>query len=151
MLDPLVSNTFNYMLEANMVPPPPADLQGKSLNVEYVSVLAKAQKNSAVDGINKTVQELGMLAQINPSVLDKLDTDKAIETIADMNGVPPSLIVSGEQVALIRQQRNEQQAQMQQAAQMQQTASTMKDMGQAADSEGLQAIMQQLQNGEPVL
>ena len=40
---------------------------------------------------------------------------------------------------------------MQQAAQMQQTASTMKDMGQAADSEGLQAIMQQLQNGEPVL
>ena len=151
MLDPLVTTTFNYMVEANMVPPPPSDLQGKSLNVEYISVLAKAQKNSAVDGINKTIQELGMLAQINPSVLDKLDTDKAIETIADMNGVPPSLIVSGEQVALIRQQRNEQQAQMQQAAQMQQTASAMKDMGQAADSEGLQAIMQQIQQGEPVL
>lgn len=151
MLDPLVSTTFNYLLEANMIPPPPEDLQGKNLNVEYVSVLAKAQRNSAVDGINKTIAELGMLAQINPNVLDKLDTDKAIEAIADMNGVPPSLIVSGEQVALVRQQRSEQQMQMQQAAQLQQAATTMKDMGQAADSDGLRDMMSQLQAGEPTL
>lgn len=151
MLDPLVSNTFNLMLEAGMVPPAPADLQGKSLNVEYISVLAKAQKNSAVDGINKTVAELGVLAQINPSVFDKLDTDKAIETIADMNGVPPSLIVSGEQVALIRQQRAQQQQQAQQAAALQQSASTMKDLGAAADSQGLQDVMQQIRSGESML
>lgn len=151
MLDPFVSNTFRHMLEAGMVPPAPSDIQGKSLNVEYISVLAKAQKNSSVDGINKTVAELGVLAQINPSVLDKLDTDKAIETIADMNGVPPSLIVSGERVALIRRNREQQAQQAQQAAALQQNASAMKDLGQAADSQGLQEVMQQIRQGEPML
>ena len=52
--------------------------------------------------------------------------------------MPPSLIVTGQKVALIRQQRAEQQQAQMQAAQLQQAMTSLKDLGQAADSQGLQ-------------
>ena len=136
MLDPLVSTAFGYLVEADLVPEPPQEMQGKELNVEYISVLAQMQKSSAVDGVMRTVQQIGVLAQMRPEALDKLDADETIDLLADMNGVPPSMIVAGSRVAIIRKQRAEEQAQQQQQMQAAQAASTIKDLGQAAGSVG---------------
>lgn len=140
MLDPLISTTFDYLVEADMLPQPPESLSGQNLNVEYVSVLAEAQKSANISGVVRMVQQIGMLAQLNPQSLDKLDTDRTIDELADMNGVPPSMIVSGDRVALIRQSRAQQQQQQAQAEQIQQSAATLKDLGAAADSPGLQQV-----------
>nr|DAG27652.1 MAG TPA: head to tail connecting protein [Caudoviricetes sp.] len=140
LLDPLVSNAFALMVEKNQVPPAPEALHGKPLSIEYISVLAEQQKASSVNGILNTVQQIGVIAQLKPDVLDKLDADKAVDLLADMNNVPPSMIVSGQQIALIRQQRAEDQAAMQQQAMAAQSATTLKDLGQAADSAGLREI-----------
>lgn len=134
LLDPLVSNCFNFMVEKDMVPSPPEELQGKELNVEYISVLAEQQKNSAVNGIVRTVQQIGMIAQLKPEALDKLDVDTTIDLLADMNSVPPSMIVAGNKVAMVRDDRN---AQEQAAMQQQQglaTAQGLKDLAQASAS-----------------
>ena len=80
------------------------------------------------------------MAQLNPEALDKIDTDAVIDELADMNGVPPSLIVSGNRLALIRQNRAQQQQQLMQQQQLANAAATMKDIGQAADSQGLQNL-----------
>ena len=109
LLDPLVTNAFGFMVEYNMLPEVPEELYGRELSIEYVSVLAEAQKNASANGIVRTAQQIGLLAQINPQAVDKLDVDATIDQLADMNGVPPSLIVTGQKVALIRQQRAEQQ------------------------------------------
>lgn len=138
LLDPLVTNAFGFMVEYNMLPEVPEELYGRELSIEYVSVLAEAQKNASANGIVRTAQQIGLLAQINPQAVDKLDVDAAIDQLADMNGVPPSLIVTGQKVALIRQQRAEQQQAQMQAAQLQQAMTSLKDLGQAADSQGLQ-------------
>ena len=140
MLDPLIGATFAYLVEADKVPPPPQIIQGKELNVEYISVLAEAQKSANISGVVRMTQQIGMLAQLNPSALDKLDVDRTIDELADMNGVPPSMIVSGDRVALIRKERAQQQAQAEQQAQLAQAASTMKDIGAAADSPGLKEV-----------
>lgn len=140
MLEPMVAATFDYLVEADRLPEIPRDLQGQSLNVEYISVLAEAQKSANISGVVRMVQQIGMLAQLNPSALDKLEIDRTIDELADMNGVPPSMIVSGEQVALIRDARAQQQAQQAQLDQMQQSAAALKDMGAAADSQGLQRV-----------
>lgn len=140
MLDPLISATFAYLVEADKVPPPPQIIQGQELNVEYISVLAEAQKSANISGVVRMTQQIGMLAQLNPSALDKLDVDRTIDELADMNGVPPSMIVSGDRVALIRKERAQQQAQAEQQAQLAQAASTMKDIGAAADSPGLKEV-----------
>lgn len=138
LLDPLVTNAFGFMVEYNMLPEVPEELYGRELSIEYVSVLAEAQKNASANGIMRTAQQIGLLAQINPQAVDNLDVDAAIYQLADMNGVPPSLIVTGQKVALIRQQRAEQQQAQMQAAQLQQAMTSLKDLGQAADSQGLQ-------------
>ena len=138
LLDPLVTNAFGFMVEYNMLPEVPEELYGRELSIEYVSVLAEAQKNASANGIVRTAQQIGLLAQINPQAVDKLDVDATIDQLADMNGVPPSLIVTGQRVALIRQQRAEQQQAQMQAAQLQQAMTSLKDLGQAADSQGLQ-------------
>ena len=131
LLDPLVTTTFNFMLEKGLITKPPSALSGQSLNVEYISVLAEAQKSADVNGILRTVQEIGTLAQFNPEALDKLDVDKTIDLLADKNGVPPSMIVAGRDVAMIRSQRAQQEQMQAQMAQAQQSASTLKDLSQA--------------------
>lgn len=140
LLDPLVSNTFNFMVEQNALPEVPDDLNGKNLSVEYISVLAEAQRNSSVTGIVRWAQQIGMLTQLNPNAVDRIDIDKTIEELADINGIPPSLVVSGDKAALIREARDQQQQAQMQAAQMPMTASALKDLSQAADGGGLEKI-----------
>lgn len=117
ILDPLIEMTFERMLESGIVPPPPEELQGRELNVEFVSMLAQAQRAIATNSVDRFVAHLGSVAQLKPEVLDKLDADRWADAYADMLGLDPEMIVSGEKVASLRQQRAEaQQAQAQQAA-----------------------------------
>lgn len=131
LLDPLIEMTFDRMLEAGVVPPPPEELQGRELSVEFVSMLAQAQRAVATNSIDRFVGNLGAVAQYKPDVLDKFDSDKWADAYADMLGVDPELIVPGEQVALIRKSRAEAAAAQQQAAAMQQAAVTAKDAAAA--------------------
>ena len=105
LLDPLIDNTFNRMIENNLVPPAPEELQGMELNVEFVSMLAQAQRAIGTNSIDRYVNNMGMVAQMKPDVLDKFNSDAWADGYADMLGVDPKLIVGGEQVARIRQQR----------------------------------------------
>jgi len=105
LLDPLIDNTFNRMIENNLVPPAPEELQGMELNVEFVSMLAQAQRAIGTNSIDRYVNNMGMVAQMKPDVLDKFDSDAWADGYADMLGVDPKLIVGGERVARIRQQR----------------------------------------------
>ena len=105
LLDPLIDNTFNRMVEANLIPPAPEELQGMELNVEFVSMLAQAQRAIGTNSIDRYVNSMGMVAQMKPDVLDKFDSDAWADGYADMLGVDPSLIVAGDRVARIRQER----------------------------------------------
>ena len=148
LLDPLVASTFGFMVAQGRLPEPPEEIYQKPLNVEYISVLAEQQKASAAQGIVRLSQEIGMLSQINPSALDKLDTDATIEMLADINGVPPSLIVPGDKVALIRQSRAEQQQQMQAQENAAQAAQNLKAITPTLENRD---AMEQLENVEPAL
>jgi hypothetical protein len=129
LLDPMISMTFNRMLAAGIVPPPPPQLQGVDLNVEFVSMLAQAQRAIGTNSVDRFVGNLGAIAGMKPEVLDKFDSDKWADVYADMLGVDPELITADEQVALIRQQRAQQAQQEQQMAMMQSGASTMAQLG----------------------
>lgn len=116
-LDPLIDRTFSVMLRRGMLPPPPPELEGVDLKVEYISVLAQAQKSVAVSGIERFVGFAGQIATFKPDVLDKVDLDQIIDEYGEAMGVPPRVIVPDDDVAAIREGRAAQQAQMQ-AAQM---------------------------------
>ena len=130
LLDPLIDITFDRMIEAGIVPPPPESIQGINLNVEYVSMLAQAQRAVGTNSIDRFVGTLGQVAQYKPEVLDKLDTDKWADSYADMLGVDPELIVQKEQVDQIRLQRAQAQAKQAQMDQLNQASQTAKNLGQ---------------------
>ena len=117
LFDPLIDRTFNIMLRRGMFPPPPEELQGLPLRVEYTSVMAQSQKLIGIGGIERFVGFVGNLAQMRPDALDKADIDQAIDEYGDMLGIPSKIIVPDEKVQAIRAQRAQQQ-QMQQMAEM---------------------------------
>lgn len=129
LLEPLVDMTFGKLLAAGALPPPPEALQGVTLDVQFVSVLAQAQRAIGVNGIDRFVGNLGMVAQINPGVLDKFDADKWADIYSDSLGVDPSLIIADDKVAIIRQQRAQAQAQAAKVAQAEQAASAAQKLG----------------------
>lgn len=139
ILDPLIEMTFARIVEAGIVPPPPEELQGMDLNVEFVSMLAQAQRAIATNSVDRFVGNLGVVAGIKPDVLDKFDADRWADTYADMLGVDPELIVPGNKVALIRKARAEAAQAQAMADQMQQRAETARNLA-AADTGGQNAL-----------
>lgn len=135
LLDPFIEMTFNRMIEAGIVPPPPEELQGQDINVELVSMLAQAQRAVATNSVDRFVGNLGVIAQMKPDVLDKFDTDQWADAYADMLGVDPELIVPDDKVALVRRARTQAMQQQAQMAAAQQQADTAKSLAAAKTSE----------------
>lgn len=110
-LSQAISRRARMLGRAGMVPPPPRELQGKAMTVEFVSPLARAQKVGQARAILQAGNQLIMWAQAEPSVLDKFDFDAAADALGDGYGVIPGVIRSDDKAAERRQARAEQQAQ----------------------------------------
>ncbi len=108
LLDPLIDRVFMVMQRNNLLPPPPPELQGLPLRVEYISVLAQAQKAIGIGNIERFVGFVGNMAGIEPSVLDRLNVDEVVEEYADGVAVPPQIVRSIEDATEIRDARNQQ-------------------------------------------
>ncbi len=131
LLDPLIDRTFAIMLRTGLIPEPPEELQGKDLKVEYVSILAQAQKMVGTTAIEQVCGFVAQLAGVSPDVLDKIDWDEAVETYAEYVGIPAKILRSTEAVAAIREAREEAQLKAQQAQTGVTMATTAKDLSQA--------------------
>ena len=115
-LTPCIDRTFNIMDRAGLFPPVPKKLQGGTpIKVEYVSMLAEAQKAVATAAIERLAQFAGNLAGAVPGVLDDIDWDTMIDDYADKLGCSPAYMRSLKAIAAIRDKRNQQEAQAQQS------------------------------------
>jgi len=122
LLDRCLKRVVALLMLRHRLPPPPEELtHGAQLQIEYISVLAQAQKSVGLTSIERLVAFVGGQAAVKPDVLDKIDQDKAIEVYGDMLNVPPDVIVATDRVAAIRQQRA-QQAMAQRAMELAPTA-----------------------------
>lgn len=134
LLDLIISRTFNIMYRRGMFPPPPKEIQGMPLRVEYVSILAQAQKAIGVGNTERYVGFIGEIAQLQlaaqqqPDIYDKVNFDNVADVYGDGIGVDPSIIRGDDEVLQIRQDRAKKTA-VQQAMQATsagaETASTM--------------------------
>ncbi|MCS5752802.1 portal protein [Klebsiella pneumoniae] len=141
-LNPLIDRTFSIMARKNLLPQPPDVLQGMPLRIEYISVMAQAQKSIGLSSLSSTVGFIGQLAQAKPEALDKLNVDQAIDAFAEMSGVSPTVIVPQEQVEQVREQRAQQQQQQQMVAMGMAAAQGAKTLSEAqtADPSVLTAL-----------
>jgi hypothetical protein len=141
LLDPLIEMTFTRMLEAGAIPPPPQELQGMELSVEFVSMLAQAQRAIGTNSVDRYVANLGAVASFKPDVLDKFNADEWADAYADMLGVDPNLIVGSDQVAVVRQARAKAETQRAQMEQVKQMSEVGRNLGTVQTGDGTNAGM----------
>jgi len=120
LLQVAIDRTFAVMSRSGVLPPPPADIQGRNIDIEYISMLSQAQQAAASSGIERTLQLVGGLVGVDPSVMDNLDLDATIEIYSNLMNNNPRMIRSPQQLQQIRKQRAQAQAQAQQAQQVEQ-------------------------------
>jgi hypothetical protein len=110
-LDSAIDRTFAIALRANIIPPPPPEIEGRAMKINYVSVMADAQRAVSASGIERVLQITGNMAAIYPPAMDKLDIDQTIDEYAKMMGVTPKIIRSDAVVAQMREAQAKQQQQ----------------------------------------
>lgn len=148
LLDPLIDRTFAIMARRGLIPAPPPELEGMPLKVEYVSIMAQAQKMVGLAGLERFVGFVGQVASVDPMAMDKWDRDQSIDEYAEMTGVAPRVVVPDEEVAAIRQARAEaqrQQAAIEQAATLAPAAKQLSETDMSGDN----ALTQLLGAGAP--
>lgn len=130
MLDPSIDRCFERCNESGILPPPPPELENVDLKVEYISIIAQAQRAVSTASMESTAAFGMNLAQVSPDAMDKIDIDQMIEEHARAKGAPAKVIRSDDEAAAIRDQRNQAMARQQaleNAGQMAQGAKTLAD------------------------
>ena len=117
LLQPLISRSFALLLRNGLLPAAPEQLQGQDIDIEYVSPLAKAQKLTDLQSMLRGFEVMMQVAEIAP-VMDYLDSDKLVQYLVEVTGIPARVIRSDDEVARIRRQQA-QAAQEQQAMEQQ--------------------------------
>jgi len=129
LLRPLIDRIFNLISKKKGFAPAPETMAGNEIDIEYVSPLAKAQRQGDIQASLELFQFLAPLMQVDPNVVDFLDVDGLAKHIIKTTGVPASVVRGAEEVAAIREQKQQMQAQM---AADQRTAMLAKAAGEGA-------------------
>lgn len=123
---------FLECLERGIIPEPPAQIQGRDLEIEFVSMLAQAQKAQKISGMERFCTFTINLAQaVDPTLARKLNAEKIIDDYADYANIDPEQVVPSEDLQKIRQAQAEKQEQAEQMAAMQQGSEVIKNVGGA--------------------
>lgn len=145
-LDPIIDRVFGIMMRGGLLPEPPPEIAGMDIQVQYVSMLAEAQRATATAGIERLLSLAGNMAAVAPGVLDKIDFDQSIDQYNEYLRNSPRIVRSDEQVAEIRKNRETQQAQAQQAQQTMEGVKAAETLSKTEVGGGNNALQQILGN-----
>lgn len=128
VLNPIIARTYSAAYRRGMIPQPPEALHNQQLVPIYVSVMAQAQKQSGLSGLERFAGMLGQLVQISPDAIDNFDSDEFVGEYSEGAGIPPKIIRPEDAVAAIRDQRQKAQQAAQAAENAPKVAGAVKDL-----------------------
>jgi hypothetical protein len=111
-LGPQIERELDVLAQQGLLPPMPQmliDARGE-YQIEYDSPLSRAQKAENAAGLFRTVDWMAQVINItqDPAPLDWVNFDEAVPAVMDIQAVPASWQRSVEEVAAIRQGRQQQ-------------------------------------------
>lgn len=114
-----IHRTIALLDRQGRLPEPPDEIkQDPSYEIDFLSVLAKAQRNPELNSMQNALQMVAGMASFSPDVIDKIDADKGVDAIWGITGAPVQMLRDDEEVQNIREGRKEKEAAAQQAALM---------------------------------
>jgi hypothetical protein len=139
LFDPLIELAFMMMHRQGLLPEPPEELEGMELKVEYISIMAVAQKLLGIAGVERFLMFTTQVAQVNPDSLKKVDFDQMLDVVGDMTSIPPGVVRSDEETEQMRAAEQQQLQQQQMMEMLQQGADTAHTLSQT-DTSGDNAL-----------
>jgi hypothetical protein len=137
LLDPMLERTFNVMDRAGMIPPVPPEMEQQPLKVDYISLLAQAQKMMGLQHMDMFLNIATATTSIDPQhpTSDKIDTDAYLDEYALRLGISPEITRSPQVVAQIRQMKQQQMEQERQQQMLMDAADGAKTLSGAKTDE----------------
>jgi hypothetical protein len=114
-----------------LIPPAPKEIQGMPLKLEYISVLAQAQKAMGIGNIERFIGFIGGVAGMRPDILDGIDFDAVRTEYADGIAIPANILKARDAVDEVRQMRAEAEQQNAAMAQEEHSANVAATMSKA--------------------
>ena len=154
-LSNIIQRTFNLLMRAQMLPPPPRALYEQSaiIKIDFTGPLAQNQKKyHQMGGTVQALSAVGPIIQMFPNAGDFLDGDELMKSTMEGMGMPQNIIREDEDVKKIREERikaqQEAAAQQQQLAMAQSLMQNANKMGEAAqDGSMMDQLNKQLAGG----
>lgn len=128
-LGPLIERVFAILARRGAFRPAPEILQGRAFSVRYVSPVARAQRSGDLVEFARTMEMVGPMGALDPTVYDNFDFDKGAREISQITGISAKFVRDPQEVEVLRAARQE--AQQQQLA-LQQAMEVAKAAGDAA-------------------
>jgi hypothetical protein len=141
LFDPMLSRCFSILLKSGEFLPPPEELAGQSLEIEYIGRLALAMKETETRAALSTLSIVSEMANYAPEVQDNFDTDEIAVGTAQRKGMPVKYIRSPQARDEIRQRRADQVAQQQEAAELLEAGKVMLGLAKAPEQGSIQEAL----------
>lgn len=125
LLQPMIERVYALLQRQRQFPDPPDIIQGRSFDIEYVSPMAKAQRQTDVQSIMRLFELLAPIASVDAGVFDHLDVDGLVRHMLKTLSIPASVTKGEGEVSLARDERAAQEEMMMQMQQAQQTAQSL--------------------------
>lgn len=93
---PLIRRTFAALWRRGDIPPPPPEMAGMPLGIDFISIMAQAQKLLGITSLERMVGFVGSSMALEPRIKHKLNWPQMVDEYADMLGLAPDLVVSDE-------------------------------------------------------
>lgn len=139
-LAPAIKRIFHIMERKGVLPPLPPSLHGVPIGIEYVGVLALAQKAAKTASLERFAQVMNSQAQIHPEANDLWDIQAWAEEYAEDLFLPKKIMRDAKQVAAIQAARAKQAQQQQAMAAAQQASQVGKNMSDIDVGGGMNAV-----------
>ena len=136
LLEPILDRGFAIIERMGLLPPPPKELQGVKLKVDFISLLAQAQKLVTSQALHSYLGMVERVAMVDEGSLLKTDFNKFLESFGDTVGLPPEIMRSDAEVEELQEGQMAAQEEAAEADKAAQEASVMKDLGSANTGEG---------------
>ncbi len=128
-LAPAIKRVFRIMERRGVLPPLPPSLQNVPIGIEYVGILALAQKASKTASLERFAQVMNQLAQTDPQVMDTWNSDIWVREMSEDLFLPAKILRDPKEVAAIRAQRAKAMQAQQQLGAAQSIAKTAQTAG----------------------
>ena len=98
IFDPILERVYDLMQNTfAIVEPPPEAIAGSNLDIQYVSLLAQAQKQAGLGNINHFLALTSQVISAFPDSAIKINADEVIDAIAAISPVDPNIVRSDDE------------------------------------------------------